>query len=251
MSGFQEARAKNKEELANFLGPSNMIRYEEFLATLQSRAEINSVRNELAHGTEPLREEQIEPMMAVVNAELQRLDQEVHGSWNQFYIKMVDDRVTVKLNGKLVIDNVVLENFWNRQQPVASSGPIELQSFTGKVSYRNIYLRELEPTAYAGGDASPKKANLEESTVARRSYSPTQNWIEIRCTDGCLAADRSKPNHVATVTRRTRGVAQDGTTRCAIRGIAGSSAIFRRHSAHEPSSAWSANNPSKRIGLDR
>ena len=76
-SSFQEVQAKNKEELANFLGPSNMIRYEEFLSTLQSRAEINSVRNELAHGTEPLREEQIEPMMAVVNAELQRLDQEV------------------------------------------------------------------------------------------------------------------------------------------------------------------------------
>jgi hypothetical protein len=76
-SSFQEARAKNKEELANFLGPSNMIRYEDFLSTRESRAEINSVRNELARGTEPLREEQIEPMMAVVNAELQRLDQEV------------------------------------------------------------------------------------------------------------------------------------------------------------------------------
>ncbi len=77
MNSFHETQATNKEELANFLGPSNMIRYEDFLSTLQSRAEINSVRNELAHGTEPLREEQIEPMMAVVNAELQRLDQEV------------------------------------------------------------------------------------------------------------------------------------------------------------------------------
>ncbi len=77
VNGFQEAQAKNKEELANFLGPSNMIRYEDFLSTMESRAEINSVRNELAHGTEPLREEQIEPMMAVVNTELQRLNQEV------------------------------------------------------------------------------------------------------------------------------------------------------------------------------
>jgi hypothetical protein len=93
------------------------------------------------------------------------------GSWNRFYIKMVGDRVTVKLNDKLVSDNVVLENLWNRQQPVASSGPIELQSFTGKMSFRNIYLRALEPTGYAGGDVPPKKANLEESTVAPRSYS--------------------------------------------------------------------------------
>lgn len=77
MSNFQDARARNREELANFLGPSNMIRYEEFRSSLQSRAEVDSVRTELARGTEPLREDQVDPFIAVVNTELQRLDQEV------------------------------------------------------------------------------------------------------------------------------------------------------------------------------
>ena len=33
------------------------------------------------------------------------------GEWNTFYIKMVGDRVTVKLNGVLVVDDVILENY--------------------------------------------------------------------------------------------------------------------------------------------
>jgi hypothetical protein len=121
------------------------------------------------------------------------------GSWNQFYIKMVGDRVTVKLNGKLVIDNVVLENVWNRQEPIASSGPIELQSFTGKVSFRNIYLRALEPTGYAGGDASPKKANLNESTVVRRSYSRPSTGSQYSAQmDALRRSFEAKPSAVYT-----------------------------------------------------
>jgi hypothetical protein len=77
MNNFQDARARNKQELADFLGPSNMIRYEEFRSSLQGRAEVDSVRTELARGTEPLREEQVDPFIAVVNTELQRLEQEV------------------------------------------------------------------------------------------------------------------------------------------------------------------------------
>ncbi|KAA6304606.1 hypothetical protein EZS27_043746, partial [termite gut metagenome] len=40
------------------------------------------------------------------------------GEWNTFYIKMTDDRVTVKLNDELVVDNVILENYWDRTQPI-------------------------------------------------------------------------------------------------------------------------------------
>ena len=74
---YEEARAKNQVELASFLGPSNMIRYQEFRATLESRIEVTSVRNELARGPEPLRENQVDSMIAVVNPELQRLKQEL------------------------------------------------------------------------------------------------------------------------------------------------------------------------------
>lgn len=65
------------------------------------------------------------------------------GQWNTFYIKMVGDRVSVKLNGKLVVDNVVLENYWERDKPIYSTGQIELQNHGNTLYFRNIYLKEL------------------------------------------------------------------------------------------------------------
>ena len=70
-------------------------------------------------------------------------DQKV-GEWNTFYIKMVGERVTVWLNGELVTDNVVLENFWDRAQPIFPVEQIELQAHGSKVAYRDIYIREIE-----------------------------------------------------------------------------------------------------------
>ena len=49
------------------------------------------------------------------------------GEWNTFRIKMVGPNVTVWLNDKLVIDNVVLENYWNREKPIYPAGQIELR----------------------------------------------------------------------------------------------------------------------------
>jgi hypothetical protein len=65
------------------------------------------------------------------------------GQWNTFYIKMVDDKVTVKLNGKLVVDNVVLENYWERDKPIYPTGQIELQNHGSTLWFKNIYLRKL------------------------------------------------------------------------------------------------------------
>ncbi len=65
------------------------------------------------------------------------------GQWNTFYILMIGERVTVTLNGKLVVDDVVLENYWDRGKPIYATGPIELQSHGNPVYFRNIFLREL------------------------------------------------------------------------------------------------------------
>ena len=66
------------------------------------------------------------------------------GEWNTFYIKMVGDRVTVLLNGELVVDNVIMENYWDRKSPIFPIEQIELQAHGSKVYYRDIYLKELE-----------------------------------------------------------------------------------------------------------
>ncbi len=65
------------------------------------------------------------------------------GEWNRFHITMKGDKVTVRLNGKLVVDNVPLENYWNRSQPLPEAGPIELQHHGNPLYFRNIYIREL------------------------------------------------------------------------------------------------------------
>ena len=65
------------------------------------------------------------------------------GEWNSFYIRMVGDRVTVRLNGILVVDNVPLENYWDRSIPIFPKEQIELQAHGSKVYYRDIYIRRL------------------------------------------------------------------------------------------------------------
>jgi hypothetical protein len=65
------------------------------------------------------------------------------GEWNSFAIKMVGDKVTVKLNGQLVTDAVPLENFWERDQPIYPSGDIELQNHGNSLYFKNIYVKEL------------------------------------------------------------------------------------------------------------
>jgi len=66
------------------------------------------------------------------------------GAWNSFYIKMVGDKVTVHLNGVLVTDNVVMENYWDRSAPIFPKEQLELQAHGTYVAYRNLYIRELD-----------------------------------------------------------------------------------------------------------
>jgi hypothetical protein len=67
------------------------------------------------------------------------------GEWNSFRIVMVGEKVTVYLNGELVVDNVVLENYWNRSKPIYPTGQIELQNHSNPLYFRNIYIREILP----------------------------------------------------------------------------------------------------------
>src|SRR5262249_12302618 len=65
------------------------------------------------------------------------------GEWNTFRIIMRGDKVTVYLNGVLVVDNVPLENYWERGKPLPEKGPIELQHHGDPLWFKNIYVREL------------------------------------------------------------------------------------------------------------
>ncbi len=66
------------------------------------------------------------------------------GEWNTFRIVMRGENVSVWLNGTLVVDNVTMENYWQRDQPIAARGPIELQHHGNPIEFKNIYLKTLD-----------------------------------------------------------------------------------------------------------
>jgi len=66
------------------------------------------------------------------------------GDWNTFRIKMVGERVTVFLNGILVVDNVVMENYWDRSIPIFAKDAIELQAHGTDLAFRNLFVKELD-----------------------------------------------------------------------------------------------------------
>jgi len=72
------------------------------------------------------------------------------GEWNHFRIVQVGARTTVYLNDKLVVDNAILENFWDktRKSPLLAKGPIQLQTHGAPIEWRNVYVREI-PAAEA------------------------------------------------------------------------------------------------------
>ncbi len=65
------------------------------------------------------------------------------GDWNRFHVIMKGDKVTVWLNGELVVDNVTLENYWKRDQPIFPIEQIELQCHGDPTEWRNIFIKEL------------------------------------------------------------------------------------------------------------
>jgi len=72
------------------------------------------------------------------------------GEWNTFKIRMVGEKVWVWLNGELVVDNVTLENYWDRNQSIFPMEQIELQAHGSRVWYRDIYIRELPRSEHTG-----------------------------------------------------------------------------------------------------
>ena len=65
------------------------------------------------------------------------------GDWNEMYVRLVGDVVTVELNGQLVVDQVILENYFHRGRTIRARGPIHLQTHGSETRFRNLFLREL------------------------------------------------------------------------------------------------------------
>ena len=101
------------------------------------------------------------------------------GEWNNFHIIMKGEKVTVYLNGILVTDNTILENYWDKTIPIFAREQIELQAHGTYVAYRNIYLKDISGNSVAVlSDAEKKQGfamlfdgtNLEQWTGDTSGY---------------------------------------------------------------------------------
>ena len=109
------------------------------------------------------------------------------GEWNSLAIKMVGTRVWVTLNGKPVVVGQVLDNFFDRAQPVLPTGSIELQTHGSEVRFRNIYVREIPGSRRQGAagdrprrcavrepqDDFPSQAAYRTPVAVRSGWRPT------------------------------------------------------------------------------
>ena len=113
------------------------------------------------------------------------------GQWNSFYIKMIGERVTVKLNGITVVDNVILENFWDRSQPIFPVEDIQLQAHGSKVAYRNLYIRELpqvQPVKLSDSETTEGFEMLFDGTTLNKWQGAKQDYVT---EDGTIAVKPS------------------------------------------------------------
>ena len=120
------------------------------------------------------------------------------GEWNKFRITQVGSRTTIYLNDKLVVDNSIMENFWDRKSPLFPKGPIQLQTHGGEIQWANIFIREI-PAEEANKMLASKDNDGFESVFNGKDFDgwkgPTENYtIE----DGVIMCKKGKGGTIHT-----------------------------------------------------
>jgi HEAT repeat protein len=102
------------------------------------------------------------------------------GEWNTFRILMQGERVTVYLNGEKVADDVILENYWDRQLPIFPEEQLELQAHGTEVAYRDLYLREIpraEPFTLSAAEKKEGYRVLFDGTTLHHWTGNTRDYV--------------------------------------------------------------------------
>jgi hypothetical protein len=124
------------------------------------------------------------------------------GEWNSFKIKMIGERVTVIFNGEVVVDNAVMENYFDKERktPIFARGPIQLQTHGGEIRWRNIFIREI----------STEEANaaLSAATSGQQGFTRLDNgkdltgWVDAvdnyEVVDGAIVCKPGKGGNLLT-----------------------------------------------------
>ena len=67
------------------------------------------------------------------------------GEWNHMFIRMLRDRVSVWVNGKLVLNGGRVRDYWNPRANVVRRGAITLLASNKPAEFRHLAIRRLEP----------------------------------------------------------------------------------------------------------
>ena len=111
------------------------------------------------------------------------------GEWNSFYIKMQGERVTVYLNGQKVVDNIVLENYWDRSLPIPAEEYIELQAHGSRIAYRDLYIHELESVEPTQLTAEEKAEGFEMLFDGTSLHKWHGNKVDYNVVNGEIAVE--------------------------------------------------------------
>lgn len=115
------------------------------------------------------------------------------GEWNRFHIVQVGGRTTIRLNGQLVVDHALMENYWDRKLPLPARGPIQLQTHGGEIRWKNLFVREISGEE-ANGMLAKQGAEGFREVFNGRDFSgwagPVDNY-EVRA-DGALVCKPGK-----------------------------------------------------------
>jgi len=66
------------------------------------------------------------------------------GAWNHFFVRMVEDKVSIWLNGKQTVKTAPLTNLWQKGKAIPAQEQIELQCHGHPIWFKNIYIKELK-----------------------------------------------------------------------------------------------------------
>lgn len=123
------------------------------------------------------------------------------GEWNTFRVIMRGERVTVFLNGELVVDNVILENYWDRKIPIFIKDAIELQAHGNHIVYRNIYVKELTPQPVY----TPEEVGFEPLFDGSSLFNWTGNTTDYYPVNGELVVDPKRGGKGNLYTKKQYG----------------------------------------------
>jgi hypothetical protein len=85
---------------------------------------------------------------------------------------MTGEKVSVWLNGEIVVDNVTMENYWDRSIPIFPKGGVELQAHGTELGFRDIFIREISEKEY---NLSPEEKT--EGFVSLFNGKNLDNWV--------------------------------------------------------------------------